>query len=278
MTIELPPELEQFRSRIEKTVKPCVDIHTQLTRDTTLWQSKFLGLPYLPKSFEYPKDPEGNYLYLLAQINFEELPSMENFPEKGILQFYISDQGEHFGCDFDDQTSQMGFRVLYFSEPVLDLERLVTNFDFLPVVWEREDVPFCMDPSYIPHKDDCFALEFQRSFRPITTTDYQCEDYLGKNFLELLSQNDDLWQEYHDSFEAGHRLGGYPDFTQDDPRQFLPQEQEPYILLLQIYHDLNANKKIQIEWGDIGICNFFIQESFLKRLDFSNVMYNWDCG
>ena len=32
-----------------------------------------------------------------------------------------------------------------------------------------------------------------------------------------------------------------------------------------------------IMWGDSGVCNFFINKDKLKNLDFSDVLYNWDC-
>ena len=32
-----------------------------------------------------------------------------------------------------------------------------------------------------------------------------------------------------------------------------------------------------VMWGDSGVGNFFINAEDLKRLDFSNVVYNWDC-
>ena len=47
-------------------------------------------------------------------------------------------------------------------------------------------------------------------------------------------------------------------------------------LLLQIDTDYGANEHM-IMWGDGGIGNFFIQEDKLKQLDFSSVLYNWDC-
>ena len=32
-----------------------------------------------------------------------------------------------------------------------------------------------------------------------------------------------------------------------------------------------------ILWGDCGVANFFIPRANLERLDFSQVLYNWDC-
>ncbi|SUC47704.1 Domain of uncharacterised function (DUF1963) [Providencia stuartii] len=71
----------------------------------------------------------------------------------------------------------------------------------------------------------------------------------------------------------GHRIGGYPFFTQTDPREYRKEIQD-YVLLLQIDSDYETG----ILWGDIGVGNFFIHPEDLKNKDFSKVVYNWDCG
>ena len=50
--------------------------------------------------------------------------------------------------------------------------------------------------------------------------------------------------------------------------------QNPYdFLLFQL--DSDSDKVL---WGDVGIGNFFINTEKLKNLDFTDVLYNWDCG
>jgi uncharacterized protein YwqG len=73
-TLILPSRLEPFRNQFETTVKPYVEIKTQLVDRTSLWQSKIAGFPYLPKDYDYPTTPEGDNLFLLIQINFAEVP------------------------------------------------------------------------------------------------------------------------------------------------------------------------------------------------------------
>ena len=63
---------------------------------------------------------------------------------------------------------------------------------------------------------------------------------------------------------------GYPSFTQCDPR--CGEYQGEYETLL-----LQIDSQDDIMWGDSGIANFFINEKDLRKLDFSNVMYTWDC-
>lgn len=278
--LDLPPGLESFRSKLEATVKPYVEIETHLTRNASLWQSKFAGFPYLPKNFDYPKTPEGDYLYLLAQINFAEVPHLERFPEAGILQFYI-DKTRAYGLDLVNPTNQKCFRVLYFPNPDLNENNLVTNFDFLPTLWEynynQMGMPFYVGRSYSPDRNDCFALSFNLKSAPISDCHYKFEQLIGTEIWEVFEENDDeIWDEYRQRFVNGHRLGGYPHFTQQAPEELLTEE-EPYILLLQIDSDRTPARTINILWGDGGVCNFWIKESDLKNLDFSKVLYNWDC-
>lgn len=64
-----------------------------------------------------------------------------------------------------------------------------------------------------------------------------------------------------------HKLGGYPFFTQEEPRE----DDKFDILLFQL------NSEAGIMWGDMGIGNFFINSDDLRKKNFDNVLYNWDC-
>ena len=64
LDIELSEALEPYRSAIEATIKPYIKIELTNNDKPTWWQSKFGGMPYMPKDFEYPKSKAGEYLYL----------------------------------------------------------------------------------------------------------------------------------------------------------------------------------------------------------------------
>ncbi|RKZ52549.1 MAG: DUF1963 domain-containing protein [Candidatus Parabeggiatoa sp. nov. 2] len=261
LDVELSPEWETFRDKIESSLKPFIEILPQQNEDLTWWQSQFGGLPYLPKGSEYPKDAQGNPLFLLAQINFEEVPCLAGFPQTGILQFYIADNGL-YGADFDNPTQQEGFRVVYFPAISQSEEDLVTDFSFLP------------EPEYLPLSGCRCSLQFEKKMAPVGLSDYQFCELFGEEFFEnFASKKLDIFEEYVKNFpEDGHRMGGYAYFTQEDPR---PQivEGEKYILLLQI----DTDNAVDILWGDSGVGNFFIKEADFEKLDFSGVLYNWDC-
>ena len=72
----------------------------------------------------------------------------------------------------------------------------------------------------------------------------------------------------------GHKIGGYPCFTQEDPRN-IAKEDDHDILLLQIDTDNIGEREIM--WGDSGVANFFISRENLKQRNFQDVIYTWDC-
>ena len=72
----------------------------------------------------------------------------------------------------------------------------------------------------------------------------------------------------------GHKIGGYPGFTQEDPRD-IAAEDDHDILLLQIDTDNIGDREIM--WGDSGVANFFISRENLKQRNFQDVIYTWDC-
>ena len=266
----LSPELEKYRDRIEATIKPYIEIQTQNNDDVNWWQSKFGGVPYFPKGFEYPKTPDGKYLFLLAQLNFYEIPPLDGFPDRGILQFYIADD-DLYGLDFgnyanvDNPAVEQKFKIIYFPQPDFQIENIITNYDFLP---QPEDFPV----------DGCCSLLFTKKSAPISKSDWQFIEVLGAEFEDLFL-NPEIEDEYLKiSPYAGHKIGGYPDFTQADIREYATngdREPKPKILLFQM--DTDRNDTVNIMWGDTGIGNFFIEESALRELDFSKVLYNWDC-
>ena len=75
----------------------------------------------------------------------------------------------------------------------------------------------------------------------------------------------------------GHRIGGYPFFTQDDPRGYLPHLQQHTILLLQLDSDSGNGDADKVLWDDAGVGNFFITPEDLQQRDFSRVLFTWDC-
>jgi uncharacterized protein YwqG len=260
--IVLSPELSAYESLILKTAIPFVRIEAKPADDLSITESSFGGNPYWPKDMNYPKDGEGNEMLLLAQLNFLEIPHLDGYPEKGILQFFVS-ADDLYGLNFDNRTDQTNFRVIYheqFDEANAEQEFANLNdagFEMVPIS-KAMRLSFLMQTDYVGSMD----VRFQKNFGADVFS-------FAQRFGE---KDDEVGEELCDNFPCnGHKIGGYATFTQEDPRK-QNKEFEEWILLLQI--DSQDN---DIMWGDVGVANFFIHPDALRRRDFSNVMYTWDC-
>jgi uncharacterized protein YwqG len=219
--------------------------HGQIVNVT---QSKFLGIPYLPIGVDYPKDEAGKPMILLAQLNFSEIPALKNYPEKGILQFYIS--GNRW---YDNEA-----KVLYYE----NIDTYQTKFSFLtpdlysdsPVNCEHRLI-FSAEEEYGGPEDFRFDFTFN-----------------GLNYWDFEnSLNESEKKEIEKFFyNIGHKIGGYAYFTQSDPRGH-DQKSKDDVLLLQIDTDH------EIMFGDSGVGNFFINNQDLANKNFEKAYFYWDC-
>lgn len=75
---------------------------------------------------------------LLAQINFADMPGLPDFPDTGILQFYISVSDDVYGLNFDDGCAQTGFCVKYFEHVTAEEAGLMD--DFLSFMLKRSTI------------------------------------------------------------------------------------------------------------------------------------------
>jgi len=71
-------------------------------------------------------------------------------------------------------------------------------------------------------------------------------------------------------------IGGYPVFTQEDPRS-ADSLGDCDTLLFELDSVEDRKKGIYIMWGDSGTGTFMIPLENLRKLDFSRVAYNYDC-
>jgi uncharacterized protein YwqG len=238
------------------------------------WNSKLGGVPYLPEGFPYPLDrTEGREdipLRFLAQLNFSEMPALEDFPVRGILQFYISDEGG-YGLNHETLTAQKGFRVVYHEEvspdaPLAALPEMPGSDAPFPVEGELrlyfEKGTMVMDPG--DFRFDRLLLQFYNEVIP--TSRARALDRVPEKVVD----------EVYDSIAtSGHHVGGYPFFAQLDPREYNDYLCEHTVLLLQV--DSERAGTYSINWGDGGSCHFFIRPDDLAARDFVEVLYSWDC-
>ncbi|AAK78796.1 uncharacterized protein YwqG [Clostridium acetobutylicum] len=245
--IEIPELFKEFEDRILKTMKVSNEI-TYKKGKTLPWESKLGGCPYMEKIEEYPKDKDGVPYFFLAQINFEEIHGIKDFPSEGILQFYVK-RDDVYGLYEED-----GFVVRYVEKVNNNKENLVEN---VPLVEDNEQF-------YPPYEHEGKMLFTLRNM-PVSV-----EDNKFNKVFEGIVFTENQEKESYEVFDGyGNRVGGYPGFTQGDPRD----DKSYDTLLLQ----LDMDDECGIMFGDSGVANFFIASDDLKNKDFSKVYYTWDC-
>lgn len=266
---------EEIYKRLQEHTEPAINM--ELTdKKAGILESKIGGAFYVPKGMEPPKC-EDDDLYLLAQINFgeiEQIDSLSAFPKKGLLQIFIGGD-DLYGCNLDDMTRQDRWRIRFFEE-------LPKEPDILP---EQIYEPEWTENTYLPlaSKETQYRLKAEAAQQVISIEDYRMASYLKKYCADLIPEDlESLWDLDDEALDALNeiidipfecQIGGFPYFTQSDPREYMKEEENiPKILLFQL------DTAEDIMWGDVGVGNFFITEEDLKKKDFSKVYYTWDCG
>ncbi|MCL1948945.1 MAG: YwqG family protein [Turicibacter sp.] len=286
-------KLTAIKQELEQTaLLPTLRLKADAKTPLTSYTSKIGGIPYMPKGFDYPLDAKGNPLCFLAQINFQSKPPLEGFPAQGMLQFYIGTDWNYGMPAAHDLRKipipQKNFRVIYH-EQLLEPDALTIEMPALK--WEKDSY----GGEYEPPFTKPLALIGEVATQPIDYTNVGFEEALlvsyNKHFNEESSRiprhvsnhiYDACYYErvaFMDDQGGEHRMGGYPMFSQNDPREYDPKLRHYDTLLLQIDSEFNPEEReFEIIWGDMGTAQFFINQESLERLDFSDVLFDWACG
>jgi uncharacterized protein YwqG len=195
-------------------------------------------------------DKEGQPLQFLLQVNLAENAALPDFPTDGLLQWFVGD-GEVSGLNFDTPLES------------------VTQVVYRPASQLIETPLACPPTIAYPMVPKPMRLKVTVGQMCMTPADKGFEAVLGGQPYTLFDDDSAEWL-YEKLSMGGHRLGGYPHFTQDDARHAIEGE---WRLLLQ----LDTDDALDCMWGDSGVGKVFIRPEDLKALDFSKVFYSWDC-
>ncbi len=264
-----------FQEVYDETSVPTVKMNLTDT-NPAVFESKVGGTGYIPHDGNFPTDSKGNQLRFLAQIECEKV-NIPEYPKSGLLQFWIMND-DLYGADFDNNTRQDSFRIIYYK----DIDKSVAEEEIASKFVENE---FDKTESLMP-VTGTFGISFTECMTGISDCDYRAEDMICKKYNEVAPEKhlESIYDIECDFNEAecykktigdsfGNKIGGYPAFTQYDPRD----EGDTHDFLLLQLDSAYIDDKIEMMWGDSGVCNFFINKEKLKNLDFSDVIYNWDC-
>ena len=242
----------------------------------TIFDSKVGGLPYWDPAKTYPTDNKGNKMYLLAQINFDQDKAESPLPQSGMLQFFIGGE-EMYGLDLDHPTEQKDWRIVYHEK--VDASVTAEAVEAMGIPSNNGDDEEVDSPVFrscvfrLVKKETWLTPDHWERFDELTLE--VAKDLFGETDAESANEvfGEDqyalLEEEYF--YSENSQLLGHPFFTQEDVRE----EGSRYNTLLFQLDSETVDGVVM--WGDSGVGNFFINAEDLKRLDFSNVLYNWDC-
>ena len=264
--------------------KEVIYIKAEKVDDLSLEESKFGGFPFVPLGGAIPTNAEGSQLALLAQINCAQLPENNMYPSDGWLQIWCLED-EMYGFWSDTIQPETNQKVLYIpagtqGEP---LERVVAMYQ--PYVSEDCPVWFINEQGAIWG----MRLSFTHGQQGITYSDGRFRDLFldrwNKRYPEQAVENfydlpDEIFEnvvDIHDGSDCAHQLGGYPYFTQYDPRYERDSTELTKYTEVLFQIDSQFDTEWDLCWGDAGVGNLFISRENLEALDFSDLLYNFDC-
>ena len=245
--------VEEFKKATEKE---CYKV-LLLEDAPSIMDDKIGGQPYLPIGEEYPKDKDGNYMPLLLQVNLKNV-DLVNFPKKGILEIF-TDKDVDYPCQYS---------IRYYEE----------GLEY------QTDLPVVDTSRYIVEK--AIKIKLEKDICHMTINDYKFADVMCKILNELFGENLKNYGEMEDYFgdfpwydkirdvlsNPAITIGGYPDFTQSDPRYDRLSGKDECLFKLDSW----LNSKL-FNIGDCGILFTLKSLEDLKNNKFENAVVDWDC-
>ena len=227
------------------------------------------GPAFIPSNLNWPIDLNGNEMEFIAQIDFSQVSELEGYPTSGILQFFIAMNGEWGDQYFEPKAADFAVRWI----PEIGDGKLVQQPDHHVELFKEGD-PISLgsrreqSPLSIWARNTGIPLRPMYSFfNPPSISNWFIDDIWNK----LVEQNidDDIFEylaEKEKYLENCHHIGGYPDFPQQDPRNYGDFKDHDIVLL-------SLTSDGHIIWGDYGSAAFLITKEALLAKDFNDVLY-----
>lgn len=253
---EIKEKLKVVAERIfEETKTPCVSLNLNGAKKEdpieNRTKTKIGGIPYWPKGKEYPKYKDTE-LMMVAQLNMEEIPKMEGYPETGIIQIFIYDYYDDYSCMIYHDKIEKEF---------IDIDEKFTTLNTSDPGRMIEGVLYPdlkLDYEGINYSDDRYYDLFLKHAKEVFEEDWD----------SYFSIPDEIIDEMYYTYTAfkSFLIGGQPFYIQSDSRG--PNQ----IQLLQLDSDYG------MKWGDDGIAHFFCTKDQLSNPKFkTDISFYWDC-
>lgn len=263
----------------------------------TLFDTKVGGVPYWDPEREYPVDPNGKKMVLLAQINLDKDPMEDLIPGGGMLQFFGA-ADEIFRMEYGSRENPDFCRIVYHSQVDYDISReelielgvpdstkcyeghTPVSGEALMKVEKRTVYMGMEDYRFFEVMQEVIGEEFgMKTGGDMDQDNSQAEEArdFHSDFLDFLDEEET--GEMEDEFSNdGFWIFGYPAFASNrkDPRQENKVLRKYDRLLFQFdVHYLSDDYYFRAD-NECGIAQFFIRSEDIANRDFGKVMYHWE--
>lgn len=232
---------------------------------TRPYQSRLGGSPWMPFALPWPRTRAGEPLNFVAQINLEEVPPMSDFPEHGILLFFIApqpDNNQHHPLRRRDDSA-----VIYIADP-RHRKGSVTD----PPAKRRVGTKGAHFPFRNKNhgRKDGHRIMFRTGMMKPSATDWQVAEWRNRIARADQPAATDPLGDLTEGAPTQHFVGGYACFRDEDIRSQHTKLREYDRTLLSLWSD------DLFDFGPHGHANFMIRQSDLRRRDFSDTILQWD--
>jgi len=269
-----PHLVDQVRDVLAPVALPCSAIRLggAATRPT---ESFLTGHPYLPAGQGWPEGPHGPQAFV-AQVNFAEIGGLAGYPSSGLLQWFV-DPDHAYGLSFDQTQGSTGFTVRWYPELSArsvagpDAPTPVDHLDEVPMEFVGPTAVTFQPASSIPGWSELPAgVQQDAVWERVAMAFGEGRSEPAFVFDEYIRGGSSVLTE----FGTGSKIGGYPTFTQEDPRgtATYPAVGTPAAALLLELDSMDVGG-----WGDSGVAHLFGDPAALAAGDTSGIRYHWDC-
>lgn len=208
-------------------------------------------------------------MLFLCQINFAEVPPLDDFPRKGLLQVFAL-ANEKGDIEATDRKTDRVIRWFPEPEGVLtlappdSLRRLTKRRTFSPRVI-REGLAMSFEVGEMPASPDNWPYDenYPNLDRRIPESD---------DLRERIEQWELAKEAQCEAQDGRSWIGGHPQFVQDDVRHE-PRLRKLNRVLLHLASDVS-----EICLGDAGELNLLISRKDLCAMNFDQAFCTWDCS
>lgn len=277
-------EREKIVAACQGSLLPCVRIAPN-GEEAGPADSKFGGDFYLPAGAEKPE------MEFLAQVNFAQVPRLEGFPDKGLLQFFLCTEEERFEAFYEDDCAWKQdagfFQVRWYPEVPEDapacknavpencwlMDSRLGGMDFEPseeiaTISISEDGGLVFDLGFAFLEDALTPVFRAAREEDDDDDDWDDEDEEEEGVYDLENSCEDTDQFFCDFGNWGFKLGGHPSLRQGEFRLDEDEYQAYSTLLFQ--YDLTPPRDPNGLESDT-FC-FFIKPEDLKARRFDDIL------